>query len=553
MNISGKGVRNSFTINGVGTFTSTPDRKPKPRYTPPSPPPISPKAQVNTPIQSEPPIAILWDAARQGDTKALECLINYEINTQGLECRVTNSAALLKILIRGEAAPDAALAEPIKELVESIRPQGYNKVTVTARLIRGRVAWSEEWELNPAAPNLEGSAFELTPELEPSPTTDTEIDPLPAKSSKPATSTAAPISSKTMLKGCGLLLGAGLNLLLILFVVSAIASIYQGRKSLEVANLLIGQSVTKERDLNSLKQSSAYLEQARSELEGISTLPGAGKKLAQPKISEVEERLLANQTRIAEEEARIDEEERRIAAQQKADQDLERAKEIAKQTSEIVQNPPHPMSTWEEARAGWEGAIQFLEGIPSETSVYAEAQEKLTSYQNNLKAIETRITIETQAAEKYEESRMAGDQLVTLTKGLSYPDRDDLPKLKEAQAELENLIKLLRAIPAGTAQYENAQNRLQAHSADYQKLVSVVREVETCTNDPSLYYSSCLVFSEIQVSTFSDSEASYGDTPVRESLSGSCQCPYDRDSAGNSCGSRSAYSRPGGSSPICYE
>lgn len=34
--------------------------------------------------------------------------------------------------------------------------------------------------------------------------------------------------------------------------------------------------------------------------------------------------------------------------------------------------------------------------------------------------------------------------------------------------------------------------------------------------------------------------------------SGNCPCPYNRDRAGRSCGKRSAYSRPGGESPICY-
>lgn len=35
--------------------------------------------------------------------------------------------------------------------------------------------------------------------------------------------------------------------------------------------------------------------------------------------------------------------------------------------------------------------------------------------------------------------------------------------------------------------------------------------------------------------------------------SGSCPCPYNTDSAGRRCGERSAYSRSGGRSPICYE
>lgn len=33
---------------------------------------------------------------------------------------------------------------------------------------------------------------------------------------------------------------------------------------------------------------------------------------------------------------------------------------------------------------------------------------------------------------------------------------------------------------------------------------------------------------------------------------GNCPCPYNRDAAGRQCGGRSAYSRPGGRSPICY-
>lgn len=42
---------------------------------------------------------------------------------------------------------------------------------------------------------------------------------------------------------------------------------------------------------------------------------------------------------------------------------------------------------------------------------------------------------------------------------------------------------------------------------------------------------------------------------IRQSLAaypGNCPCPYNTDRAGRSCGRRSAYSRAGGYSPICY-
>jgi hypothetical protein len=33
---------------------------------------------------------------------------------------------------------------------------------------------------------------------------------------------------------------------------------------------------------------------------------------------------------------------------------------------------------------------------------------------------------------------------------------------------------------------------------------------------------------------------------------GNCPCPYSTTRSGKSCGVRSAYSRPGGRSPVCY-
>lgn len=39
---------------------------------------------------------------------------------------------------------------------------------------------------------------------------------------------------------------------------------------------------------------------------------------------------------------------------------------------------------------------------------------------------------------------------------------------------------------------------------------------------------------------------------VRDPYVGTCDCPYDLMRNGRSCGGRSAYSRPGGRSPVCY-
>src|SRR5437660_11151545 len=48
---------------------------------------------------------------------------------------------------------------------------------------------------------------------------------------------------------------------------------------------------------------------------------------------------------------------------------------------------------------------------------------------------------------------------------------------------------------------------------------------------------------EIRLAIIKESIASYR---------GNCPCPYSRDRAGRQCGRRSAYSKPGGTSHLCY-
>ena len=36
------------------------------------------------------------------------------------------------------------------------------------------------------------------------------------------------------------------------------------------------------------------------------------------------------------------------------------------------------------------------------------------------------------------------------------------------------------------------------------------------------------------------------------SYPGNCPCPYNLDRAGRRCGARSAYTKPGGKSPLCF-
>ena len=72
--------------------------------------------------------------------------------------------------------------------------------------------------------------------------------------------------------------------------------------------------------------------------------------------------------------------------------------------------------------------------------------------------------------------------------------------------------------------------------------------------------SALLLFSALSVQTSSAYDNTEITTAKRKMIaesisnySGNCACPYNSAANGSSCGKRSAYSKPGGAAPLCYE
>jgi hypothetical protein len=105
------------------------------------------------------------------------------------------------------------------------------------------------------------------------------------------------------------------------------------------------------------------------------------------------------------------------------------------------------------------------------------------------------------------------------------------------EAYVDYSIRLLRTMPGGTLRnmkYLPALMRLA--------LVSIV--------------ALCFGMTWGQAKKTTKTDAEVKQAIIVESIAsyrGSCPCPYNTDRAGRRCGGRSAYSRPGGASPICYE
>ncbi|MBP5403844.1 MAG: thermonuclease family protein [Elusimicrobiaceae bacterium] len=69
-----------------------------------------------------------------------------------------------------------------------------------------------------------------------------------------------------------------------------------------------------------------------------------------------------------------------------------------------------------------------------------------------------------------------------------------------------------------------------------------------------LIFTAC--FLSLSAILWGESDSDIKQKIIQSSLSsyrGNCPCPYNTDRAGRRCGRRSAYSRPGGYTPICYE
>lgn len=70
----------------------------------------------------------------------------------------------------------------------------------------------------------------------------------------------------------------------------------------------------------------------------------------------------------------------------------------------------------------------------------------------------------------------------------------------------------------------------------------------------TLFVAACLVL--LAGPVFAASDAQIKQAIIQQSLAaypGPCPCPYNIMRNSRACGRRSAYSRPGGYSPICYE
>lgn len=86
-------------------------------------------------------------AAKAGDIKALEALMNKSFEPKGVTVRVTNSGSKLKILLRGKEGPDVQLSALAKQVLSNIKPKSFDQASIIARANNKSTIWTDEWSL----------------------------------------------------------------------------------------------------------------------------------------------------------------------------------------------------------------------------------------------------------------------------------------------------------------------------------------------------------------------------------------------------------------------
>ena len=124
-------------------------------------------------------------AAKSGDTKALEGLMNQFFQSNGATVRVTNKGSTLQVVISSSRPPKKQFATLIKQGIENISPQGFEQVFVTAKVVNGDVSWTDQWNLK-SSDNTENlkSADGISHNADETHSIDTHIDPMQSQSTQ---------------------------------------------------------------------------------------------------------------------------------------------------------------------------------------------------------------------------------------------------------------------------------------------------------------------------------------------------------------------------------
>lgn len=127
------------------------------------------------------------------------------------------------------------------------------------------------------------------------------------------------------------------------------------------------------------------------------------------------------------------------------------AQSFAMQAANESQNPPHSADTWNRIAGLWQKAIDELAKIPLEDPGYAQAQQKIAEYQNNLGITQENATREQTSTEALQRAKRRTEQLID-TRNMT---------ASQIASEIQGIINELDQVYQGTTAYPEAEQLRQ--------------------------------------------------------------------------------------------
>ncbi|MEH2249537.1 hypothetical protein [Nostoc sp.] len=147
------------------------------------------------------------------------------------------------------------------------------------------------------------------------------------------------------------------------------------------------------------------------------------------------------------------------------------AQKVGMEAAYLVQNPPHPLKIWQQAQNKWLQAINLLDSIPNETSVYDQAKKKLAYYQINYNAISQRVLIEKKALANLESAK----KLAIEADFFGQNSPPSLLSQQQAKDKWAQAINLLEVIPERTFVSIQAKETLPIYKTNYAAISQIIQ------------------------------------------------------------------------------
>lgn len=158
--------------------------------------------------------------------------------------------------------------------------------------------------------------------------------------------------------------------------------------------------------------------------------------------------------------------------EQSAVTNFKTALKLGSEASALAETPPHPLIVWQQAETKWQEAINLLASIPKGTSVYTQAQNKLTRYRYNHNAISKKLLNEKKAVTDLQLAEKLANEATFFVQN---SPRSSLI-WQQALDKWQQAIKLLEAIPESTFVSQQAKEALPSYKTNYAAMSTVIND-----------------------------------------------------------------------------